>query len=319
MRHAAEFGSQCAIVGDSDSIRQITRLVDRVADSECPVLIEGESGTGKELVAQWLHARGVRRAGPFIPVNCAGVGEALFESQFFGHVRGAFTGAEQTMLGLVRAADGGTLFLDEVGEIPFRMQAKLLRVLQEGEVLPVGTTRPICFDTRFIAATNRSLREEVEAGRFRRDLYYRLNIVRIFIPPLRERREDIAPLLEHFHRRFAERYGRPVIPVPRHVASQLEEYPWPGNVRELAAWVERLYVTGEGPDALLRALAAEEPTDAAARVEPFPARVMDLKEAEQWAIRQALKHSGRSLKEASRLLRIHRTTLYRKLKQYGMS
>jgi two-component system response regulator HydG len=292
-------------------------LIDQVAASTCPVLIEGESGTGKELVARRIHDRAARRAKPFIPVNCAGVGEGVFESQFFGHIRGAFTGAEQSMLGLVRAADEGTLFLDEVADIPVRMQAKLLRVLQEGEVLPVGTTRPENVDTRFIAATNRDLRKEVEAGRFRKDLYYRLNIVRIHIPPLRERPEDVAPLLRHFLALFAERYNRPAIAVAPDVMRELERHSWPGNVRELAGLAERLYVTGMQAGSLLEDV-GEGPLDTVLPSTAFQGRVMDLREAEKWAIHRALEHSGSNIAEAARLLRIHRTTLWRKLRKYGV-
>jgi DNA-binding NtrC family response regulator len=309
------------ITGESVAVRDIVNLIDQVARSDCPVLIEGESGTGKELVARCLHAKGPRRARPFIPVNCAGVGEGVFESQFFGHVRGAFTGAEQSMLGLVRAADKGTLLLDEVGEMTSQMQAKLLRVLQDGEVLPVGTVRPEKVDTRFIAATNRNLRKEVDEGRFRKDLFYRLNIVRIHIPPLRERPEDIEPLLRYFLSRLGERYRRPAIQMKDHVVRAMEQHSWPGNVRELAAWVERLYVTGHAPDRLVEELLASgTPTPmSTAPDRPFPDRVMPIEEAEQWAINQAMKHSAGRLTLAANLLRIHRTTLWRKLRKYNIS
>jgi two-component system response regulator HydG len=307
------------LTGESVAVRDIVNLIDQVAQSDCPVLIEGESGTGKELVARRLHARAPRRAKPFIPVNCAGVGEGVFESQFFGHVRGAFTGAEQAMLGLVRAADKGTLFLDEVGEIPPRMQAKLLRVLQDGEVMAVGSTCPQKVDTRFIAATNRDLRKEVEEGRFRKDLFYRLNIVRIHIPPLRERMEDVEPLLKHFLSRIGERYHRPAISLKDHVLRALKEYSWPGNVRELAAWVERLYVTGQAQELLAEQLIGTYSPVPTASDGAMPNRVMALVEAERWAIDQAMKHSGNNFRLAANLLGIHRTTLWRKLRQYDIS
>ena len=208
-------GETPVIVGVSTAIQEVLDLVDRVACSRCCVLIEGESGTGKELIARRLWARGDRQEQPFIPVNCAGISETLFESQFFGHVRGAFTGAEQNMLGVVRTADGGTVFLDEVSEIPLTLQPKLLRVLQEQEVMPVGRPIPIKVDTRFIAGTNRNLADMVRRGEFRRDLYHRLNIVRIVLPPLRERSEDVLPLLEHFACVFADRYRRKPIRAER--------------------------------------------------------------------------------------------------------
>ena len=305
--------SSHSLIGGSDAIRHIVELVDQVAGSTCPVLIEGESGTGKELVARRLHERAPRRSQPFIPVNCAGIGEGVFESQLFGHVRGAFTGAEREMLGLVRAAGMGTLFLDEVGDIPPRMQAKLLRVLQEGEVLPVGATRPEQAAARFVAATNRDLRRLVEKGQFRKDLYYRINVVRIHISPLRDRPEDVEPLLRHFLAHFAKRYGRPAISLPSVVVRALERHVWPGNVRELAAWVERLYVTGLSPDLLVARLGDDAP-GAPAPVGPFPSRLVSLKELERWAIHQAMERSDGSIKEAAKLLRIHRTTLWRKLR-----
>jgi len=307
------------LIGDSAAMRNIVDLIERVARSDCPVLIEGESGTGKELVARRLHAKAPRRAKPFIPVNCAGVGEGVFESQFFGHVRGAFTGADQEMLGLVRAADKGTLFLDEVGDIPIGMQAKLLRVLQEGEVLPVGTVQTHLVDTRFIAATNRDIRKDVEEGRFRKDLFYRLNVIRIHIPPLRERVEDVEPLLRGFLSMFAERYRQPAKPLDPRVLRMLEQYQWPGNVRELAGWVERLYVTGACPHRLVEELTEYDPDATGLRAERPPSRVMALEEAEVWAIRKAMEHSRSNMKLAAKLLRIHRTTLWRKLTRYGIS
>ncbi len=307
------------LIGDSAAIRNIIDLIERVANSDCTVLIEGESGTGKELVARRLHARGPRRAQPFIPVNCAGVGEGVFESQFFGHVRGAFTGADQEMLGLVRAADKGTLFLDEVGDIPIGMQAKLLRVLQDGEVLPVGTVQTHTVDTRFIAATNRDIRKDVEEGRFRKDLFYRLNVIRIHIPPLRDRVEDVEPLLRGFLSTFAEHYRQPAKSLDPRVLRMLEQHHWPGNVRELAGWVERLYVTGACPHRLAEELTEYYMDVSAVRDEPPPSRLMALEEAEIWAIRKAMEYSQSNITLAAKLLRIHRTTLWRKLAKYGIS
>ncbi len=298
------------IVGTSDAICRLIDLVDTVARSDCAVLIEGESGTGKELVARRLHARGPRAVRPLIPVNCAGISEALFESQFFGHVRGAFTGAERSLQGLVRSADGGTLLLDEVGEIPLGQQAKLLRVLQDGEVLPVGETRPVSVDTRFLAATNRSLGELVDEGRFREDLYYRLDVVRIDVPPLRDRREDIDPLLDHFLPEVALRTGYESRTVRREVRDRLAAYPWPGNVRELKAWVERLYATGLPAEVLAASLGQRRPQAAATDV---PDGALTLEDAERIAIRRAMQLAEDNQTEAARLLGIHRSTLARKL------
>ncbi len=307
------------LVGVSEAMRNIVRLLDSVAQSDCCVLIEGESGTGKELVARRLHSVSPRSHKPFIPVNCAGMSETLFESQFFGHVRGAFTGAEQTMLGLVRTAEDGTLFLDEVGDVPLNLQAKLLRVLQDGEVLPVGTATPFAVNTRFVAATNQSLRRAVDEGTFRQDLFYRLDVVRIYLPPLRMRPEAISPLLDHFLSRYAARYERPVVAVGSEVRAQLAEYPWPGNVRELESWTERLHVTGLAPEVLVASLLAEAQaaaeTDAEATHEP----VMSLEEAERRAIERALEATGNNQVRAARLLNIHRSTLARKMREYHVA
>jgi len=301
------------LVGRSEAVLDVVDLTERVAQSDCCVLIEGESGTGKELVARMLHAAGDRRDGPFIPVNCAGVSETLFESQFFGHVRGAFTGAEQAMAGLVRSADRGTLFMDEIGEFPPALQAKLLRVLQDGEVLPVGTVTPVGTDTRFVAATNRDLQQEVDEGRFREDLFYRLNVLCIRIPPLRERIGDVELLLDHFLDVFATKYQRPTPVIGSEVRQRLAEYPWPGNVRELASWVERLYVTQADPNVLAASLVARKSAGATA-----PAALLSLAEAERRAVQAAMDSTGGRVNEAARLLQVHRSTLSRKLRDYGL-
>ena len=302
------------LVGISKALREVIRLADSVAKSDCCVLIEGDSGTGKELLARRIWAKSPRRLRPLIPVNCAGISESLFESQFFGHVRGAFTGAEQNMLGVVRTAEGGTVFLDEISEISLHLQPKLLRVLQEQEVMPVGKPIPIKVDTRFIVGTNRNLREMVNRGEFRQDFYYRLNIVRIVIPPLRQRPEDVHSLLEHFAELYALRYKRTRIEISEDVRFFLTGYSWPGNVRELAAWVERLYVTGLKPEVLTEMLLAEagsaQPSDSS--------ETTSLKEVERRAIIQALEHADHNQRKAARMLQIHRATLARKLKKHDL-
>lgn len=302
------------IVGVSNAIREVLRLVDSVATSDCCVLLEGESGTGKELFARRLGAKSRRSDKPLIPVNCAGISPSLFESQFFGHVRGAFTGAEQSMLGLVRSADGGTLFLDEVAEIPYNLQPKLLRVIQEQEVMPVGHPIPVRVNTRFIAGTNRNLRDMVASGEFRKDLYYRINIVRVVIPPLRDRPEDIPVLLDHFSEFYAKRYESAPAAVRSAVRSVLIGYPWPGNVRELAAWVERLYATGLEPEVLAEMLLLEcespnKPTG----------DDLCLQKLERQAIVQAMDMSDSNQRQAARLLQVHRATLARKLKKHKLT
>ena len=239
------------IVGVSKAIRDVLQLVDQVAATDCCVLIEGESGTGKELIARRLFAKSQRADRPFIPVNCAGISESLFESQFFGHVRGAFTGAEQTMLGVFRTAEGGTVFLDEICEFPLSLQPKLLRVLQEHEVMPVGKPVPVKVDTRFLAGSNQNLAEMVRLGTFRRDLYHRLNIVRIQLPALRERPEDISPLLDHFLLVAADRYHRPPVVLPPQVPRDLDELRMAGQhprtVRLGRAALRHRPVAGDAP------------------------------------------------------------------------
>jgi two-component system, NtrC family, response regulator AtoC len=302
------------IVGVSQVIKDVVSLIDKVAVSDCCVLIEGESGTGKELIARRLCAKSPRKDKPFIPVNCAGISESLFESQFFGHVRGAFTGAEQSMLGLVRTADEGTLFLDEVGEIPPNLQPKLLRVIQEQEVMPIGKPIPVKVNTRFIAGTNRNLRELVQKNKFRQDLYFRLNIVRVEVPPLRDRQEDIPLLIDYFARHYARHYKRSEIIVSPAVRSLLMNYPWPGNIRELAAWVERLYATGLDAEVLLEALLLEcDPKQDKLAIDG-----MSLREIERCAIEQTMDKADFNQRKAARLLHVHRATLSRKLKKHGL-
>ena len=235
-------------VGESPALQHVLRQVQLVAPTDAAVLITGESGTGKELVARAIHDRSPRKDRPLIKVNCSAVPDALFESEFFGHVKGAFTGALADRPGRFEMADRGTLFLDEIGEVPLSMQAKLLRVLQEGEFERVGDTRTRRVDVRIIAATNRDLKREVEAGRFREDLYYRLSVFPVHIPPLRERREDIPKLALHFIAQSAERMNRRVPRVTQAVLSQLADHDWPGNVRELQNVVERAVILSQaGP------------------------------------------------------------------------
>ena len=304
------------LIGPSRLFRQVIAVADAVATNDCVVLLEGESGTGKELLARRIHLRSRRRDGPFIPVNCAGISESLFESQMFGHVRGAFTGAVVETLGMVRAAEGGTLLLDEVSEIPLHLQSKLLRLLQEREVVPVGGAKPISVDVRFIASTNRNLRRQVELNKFRADLYHRLNIVRIEVPPLRARPEDIDPLLDWYLEVFANEYAMP----------QLREYAWLGNVRELCSYVERLYAADLPPMPPSTHSWVEAPARGPA-LEPQPGRLTEihdepltytLAEAEQRAILRALGRTGWNRSAAARLLAVHRSTLLRKMRHYGL-
>ena len=296
--------------------RKVLEVADAAADSDANVLIEGESGTGKELIAQRLHARSRRREGRFVPVNAVGISEGLFESELFGHTRGAFTGAEADTTGLARYADGGTLFLDEVGDIPMSMQPKLLRLLQDGEVSPVGSPERLKVDVRFVGATNQDIAEAVREGRFREDLFYRLAVVRIHIPPLRDRPEDVDALLEHYLDHFARRYGTDRPKLPKEVREFLRTFAWPGNVRQLVGWVERLFALKASPRVLACSLMIES---GGAGAEPDAGRARTLKEIERAAIVDALRRTGNNRTQAARLLDIGRNTLQRKIVQYEIN
>ncbi|MBI4247069.1 MAG: sigma-54-dependent Fis family transcriptional regulator, partial [Candidatus Rokubacteria bacterium] len=232
------------LIGGSAAMQRVKEVIAKVAGADSPVLVEGESGTGKELVAAAIHRLSSRSKGPFIPVNCSAIPRELLESEFFGHVRGAFSGAVSDALGLFRGAHGGTLFLDEIAELPTELQVKLLRVLQEMQVRPVGSTKAHTVDVRVIAATNRNLEQEMNAGRFRQDLFYRLNVIRIELPSLRERREDLPALVTHFIRRFNKRFRRDVRGISPDALQALAAYDFPGNVRELENLIERAFAMG---------------------------------------------------------------------------
>jgi transcriptional regulator with GAF, ATPase, and Fis domain len=243
IRSGHNFGD---IIGESPGLRKVKEQIQLVAPTDATVLVTGESGTGKELVARAVHDHSERKGRPLITLNCSAVPEGLFESEFFGHVRGAFTGALKDKPGRFELADGGTLFLDEIGDVPLAMQAKLLRVLQERELERVGDTRTRKVDVRIIAATNRDLKKDVDAGRFRQDLFYRLSVFPIEVPPLRERRDDIAPLVEHFLGQSARRMNRPTTRITQAALGQLIAYDWPGNVRELQNTIERAVILSRG-------------------------------------------------------------------------
>jgi DNA-binding NtrC family response regulator len=239
---------QGGFMGEAPSARRVRAMIERVRDTDAPVFIAGESGTGKELAAKTIHETGRRRCGPFVAVNCAAIPEALLESELFGHARGAFTGAFRDKAGLVEEASGGTFFLDEIGDLPLVLQSKLLRVLEEKKIRRVGETRPRAVDVRFVSATNKDLDHEVERGRFRQDLYYRLKIIAIDLPPLRERPDDALLLLNHFLDEFARSMNRPRPFVSPVALEMLLRYPWPGNVRELQNEIQRcLVIAGGGP------------------------------------------------------------------------
>jgi transcriptional regulator with PAS, ATPase and Fis domain len=315
------------LVGISRLFLQVLRVVDAVAANDCVVLLEGESGTGKELIARRIHRRSSRSAGPFIPVNCAAISETLFESQFYGHVKGAFTGATTSTLGVVRAANGGTLLLDEVGELPIHLQPKLLRLIEEREATPVGAAAPLAVDTRFITSTNRSLARGIAEGTFRSDLYHRLNIVRVELPPLRTRPEDVEPLLDHYLEYYALQYRRPRRTLGPRLRACLRQYPWPGNVRELCAYVERLYAAdlppipprlGMWPDGYDQHPEALKTAPDRMSLDVTTPVGCTLAEAEKRAILNALELTGYNRTAAARLLEIHRSTLLRKIRSMGI-
>ena len=234
------------IVGESRAIREVLAAVRQVTDSDAPVLIRGESGTGKELVARAVHFLSPRRSAPLMPINCAAIPEPLLESELFGYEKGAFSGAFARHAGKIEAAEGGTVFLDEIGDMSTGLQAKLLRALEQNVIYPVGSTKPVTTNVRFVAATNHDLETAVQSGDFREDLYFRLNVLSIDIPPLRERSEDIPVLVEHFLKLFTSKYHKPDFSLPPGLVQEMEVYPWPGNVRELRNVMEKLVILGEG-------------------------------------------------------------------------
>jgi DNA-binding NtrC family response regulator len=305
-----------SLVGRSRPMLEVYKLIAMVAPARTTVLITGESGTGKELVARAIHANGPRKEKPFLAVNCAALPEPLLESELFGHVRGAFTSAVAEKRGLFEEASGGTLFLDEIGDMSLALQAKVLRALQEQEVKRVGSNSWVRVDVRVIAATNRDLRALVQEGKFREDLYYRLNVVTIATPPLRERASDIPLLVEHFLAKYARAAGREVVPtIAPEALDALRRFSFPGNVRELEHAIERALTLSSGAVILLDDLPEPIRQQAA---EPPPARLPTLEEVEKEHIARVLRETGGNRQAASEILGIDRKTLYRKAKQYGI-
>jgi transcriptional regulator with PAS, ATPase and Fis domain len=284
--------------------------------TDSPVLVEGESGTGKELVAAAIHRLSARAKGPFIPVNCSAIPRDLLESEFFGHVRGAFSGAVADALGLFRGANEGTIFLDEIAELPPELQVKLLRVLQEMQVRPVGSTKAFPVDVRVIAATNRNLEQAMKSGIFRQDLFYRLNVIRILLAPLRERREDMPALVNHFIRRFNKRFRRDVRGITPDALTALATYDFPGNVRELENVIERAFAMGTRENITLADLPSLS-TRPTLTPTVDAKSVPTLAEVEKELILRALAVHNNDKEEAARALGISRRTIYRRLKEYG--
>jgi DNA-binding NtrC family response regulator len=308
-------GARPAFIGDSPAIAAILQTIERVAPSDASVLITGEHGTGKEVVAAWLHAQSDRRGRPLVTMNAGGLAEGIAESELFGHVKGAFTDARFDRIGCFELADEGTLFLDEIANMPVRLQAKLLRVLQTGEVQRVGSSRLRYVNTRLLSATNADLTSEISGGRFREDLLYRLNTVVIHLPPLRERPQDIAPLAKHFLAHYASRYRKPLEGFEADARAALSSHRWPGNVRELAHSIERAVLMVDPSAASIAArhlgLQAHRGGDAAREA-------LSLEEAERVFIEKVLARHGGDVRLAAEQLGMSRSALYRRLQQYGV-
>jgi DNA-binding NtrC family response regulator len=305
-------------IGKSERIKQVFVLIDKVAETDSTIMIYGESGTGKELIAREIHYKSKRADGPFVSINCGALPETLLESELFGHVRGSFTGAVRDKEGLFAVAKGGTFFLDEVGETSPAIQVKLLRVLQEKEIIPVGGTKPVKVDVRLIAATNADLEQNVDDGKFRADLFYRLNVIPVRIPPLRQRKDDIPLLVEHFLKVYCERIGKAPKTISSEAMDCLMRYGWPGNVRELENSIERAVILQEGrmvvPDDLpqkVRFGSRERPASVVSTCN------ITLEELEKEYLLKVLNEVGWRKKKAAAILGINPSTLYRKLQRYG--
>ncbi len=307
------------LIGDSKPMRRVYEMIRRVSATDASILITGESGTGKELIARAIHERGDRAGKKFVAVNCAAIPGNLLESELFGHVKGAFTDARGTRHGLIAEANGGTLLLDEIGEMPLEMQPKLLRILQEEEFRPVGADRTVACDVRVISATNRDPLSDVESGRFREDLYYRLNVVEIHVPPLRARGNDILLLAQHFVDRLAKKLERPIRGVSKEAAQKLLEYDWPGNVRELENCIERAMTLTRFDQIVVDDLPERIRSFESNRivlVEHDVEHMLTLEELEQRYILRVLETVDDNKSEAARVLGVDRRTLYRKLERY---
>jgi len=317
---AAKAGRLGDLIGTSAAMQEVASLVERVADTESSVLIYGETGTGKELVARALHERSRRRAGPFVAINCAAVPESLIENELFGHARGAFTDARAARTGLMVQANGGTLFLDEIGELPIVLQPKLLRVLQERKVRPLGGDDEVTLDIRVVAATNTDLETAVDEKRFRQDLYFRLNVITVALPPLRARGGDVLLLAQDFLERYAAKAGRAVTGISPEAARLLLAYPWPGNVRELQNCMERAVALARYDQVT--------PADLPAKIQDHrpsyvvlaaddPSELVSLEEMERRYIMRVMEAVAGNKTLAAQILKMGRKTLYRKLERYG--
>jgi transcriptional regulator with PAS, ATPase and Fis domain len=297
-------------------MQNIYEIIDRISTGSPTVLIRGESGTGKELVANVIHQNSIRKNRPFIPINCGAIAEGLLESELFGHVKGAFTGAIKDNIGLFKAADGGTIFLDEIAEVPPALQVKLLRALQERKIRPVGSTRESEVDVRVIAATNKNLEEAILNKTFRQDLYYRLNVIWVQMPPLREIIDDVPHLVSHFIKKFSKDSHRQVTRIAPEALNLLMQYDWPGNVRQLENIIERAFALGSGDVIEV----ADLPPEIQGKQQPTTINEhnLNIAENEKLLIRRALQRTNGNKAEAAKLLGINITTVYRKMEKYHM-
>ncbi len=308
------------IVGKSQAMKDLVALLRRIAPSEVPIIIEGESGTGKDLLARAAHALSPRREGPYVALNMSAIPENLAESELFGHEKGAFTGADQPRPGFFAEAEGGTLFLDEIGLLPPALQPKLLRVLQDGEYIPVGSRKPRKANVRVVAATNEDLARSVREGRFREDLWYRLRVVPLRLPPLRERRQDVPLLVEHFVRKHALRLSRPPVFPDAEAMRALLDHPWPGNIRELEHAIERGLLLAQGPAMTLADLPPEL-SASASEAAPAAGEGRYRRSRDAWERRfleELLHEAGGSVARAAELAGLHRSTLYEKLTRFDL-
>jgi len=303
------------MVGQSASMKKVFEAIETVGPTDATVLITGESGTGKELVARAIHFASQRRYHPLVAIHCGALTETLLESELFGHEKGAFTGAQYRKKGKFEVAEGGTVFLDEIGDISLRTQTDMLRVLQEHEIVRVGGNTSIKVDFRCVAATNKPLEQAIEEGRFRPDLYYRLNVFRIEIPPLRERRDDIPMLVDHFVRKFSKEMNKRMLRVSPRAMDLLQSYHWPGNIRELENAVERAMVVGQEPELRDRDFTIQPHATTA---QPLP-DARSLEDIEKTHILRVLDECGGNQTRAAEVLDIDRVTLHHKLKKYGWS
>jgi two-component system, NtrC family, response regulator AtoC len=303
------------IVGHSEAMEKVYRLIEKMSGISSNVLIVGETGTGKELVARAIHYNSERSDRPFVAVNCGALTESLLESELFGHLKGAFTGAIANQEGFFRKADKGTLFLDEISEVSHGLQVKLLRAIQEREVIPVGGREPLRFDVRLIAATNRLLEDEVKKGTFREDLFYRINVITIPLPPLRDRKEDVPLLVNHFLQKYAQRLGKPSVKILREAMQALVNYEWPGNVRELENMIERAVALCE-EDLIERTDLPDKLTQVKIAIRDLDEYEMTLDALEEQHIKKVLQKVNGDKVKASQILGINLSTLYRKLARY---